>query len=61
MTGSKPDKPPEPAPPAMPIPGREEEIAKKPVTRRRGRFANILAGRMMQQRSILNLRNRLGE
>jgi len=62
MTGSAPSKPPPaPAPPAMPVPGREEEQAKKTVTRRRGRSANRLAGRMMQNRNILNLRNKLGE
>jgi len=62
MTGvSGPSKPPVPAPPAMPVPGREEELAKKKVTRRRGRSANILAGVMMQGRNILNLRNKLGE
>lgn len=52
MTGGGRKKiitPPVPDPVAMPIPGREEDIAKKKVGRGRGRFVNILAGRMMTQ------------
>lgn len=44
-------------PTPMPIPGREEEEAKKKAGRRtgKGRQTNILAGRMMVQRgNVLN-------
>ena len=55
MTGGghsrKIDTPPDPAPAAMPIPGREEEEAKKKVGRRgKGRLANMLAGQLMSKR-----------
>ena len=61
MTGSRPNiqVPIEPDPTPMPIPGREIDEAKKKVRKRagRGRQQNILAGRMMAQRSnILNTR-----
>ncbi len=50
----------EPDPTPMPIPGREIDEAQKKVRRRAGRGGrqqNILAGRMMAQRSnILNTR-----
>ena len=63
MTGGghsrKIDPPPAPAPAAMPIPGREEEEAKKKVRKRSGRMANILAGRMMTERSG-NMKDILG-
>ncbi len=38
------------APAALPIAGREEDIAKKKIGRGEGRFANILAGQLMTQR-----------
>ncbi len=47
--GGKSKAPPAVAPAALPIPGREEDIAKKKVKRGRGRFANILAGKLMTQ------------
>ena len=54
--GGKPkiQTPPEPAPTATPVPGREEEEAKKAVrTRRSGREGNILAGRLNSSQNIL--------
>ena len=57
--GGKTRPPPDPAPAALPIPGREEDIAKKKVKRGAGRFANILAGRLMTQQSG-GLQNLLG-
>ncbi len=63
MTGRRPksiDLPPDPAPSAQPILGREEEEAKKKVRRRAkgtGREGQILAGRLTSQRgTILNTR-----
>lgn len=60
--GRKIDVPPEPAPTATPIPGREEEEAKKKIRARRGgRDSTILAGRLNSQRNGNNILNtRLG-
>ncbi len=57
--GSRPKAPPAVAPAALPIPGREEDLAKKKVKRGTGRFANILAGRLMTQQGG-GLQNLLG-
>jgi hypothetical protein len=64
MTSSKKrpkiEVPDEPSPIAQPIPGREEEEAKKKARKRRGgREANILAGRLTSQRNDI-LKTRLG-
>lgn len=61
MTSSKrPKTPADPSPAAMPIPGREEEEARKKVGRRKGgRAQNILAGRLTSQRNDI-LKTRLG-
>ena len=54
------DTPPDPAPAAMPIPGREEEEAKKKVGRRgKGRLANMLAGQLMSKQGG-SMKNLLG-
>ena len=41
----------EPSPVATAMPGREVDEAKKKVRKRSGRMANILAGRMMTERT----------
>lgn len=62
--GKKIDTPPDPDPTAQPIPGREEDEAKKKVRRRArqgGRGSTILAGRLNAQRNGNNILNtRLG-
>ncbi len=66
MSGSphKVDVPPDPAPTAQPIPGREEDEAKKKVRRRAkggGRQSTILAGRLNAERNNTDILNtRLG-
>jgi hypothetical protein len=67
MTSRKSPKiqtPEDPAPTAQPIPGREEEEAKKKVRRRAGRGgrqSTILAGKLNAQRNGNNILNtRLG-
>ena len=53
---------PDPAPLATPIPGREEDEAKKKVRARRGGRANtILAGGMMAGRNQSVLKTRTGD
>jgi hypothetical protein len=64
MTGSRKVKkippPPPPVPTPQPILGREEDEARKKVRKkRRGREANILAGRLTSQRNDI-LKVRLG-
>ena len=62
MTGGGPPKriePEEPSPPPTPILGEETDSAKKKV-RRKGRSANILAGRMMGERKQI-LKTHVGE
>lgn len=50
------DRPPDPDPIAQPIPGREEEQAKKKVRRRvGGRQSTIFAGRLNAQRNGNNI------
>ncbi len=45
--GSRPKAPAEPAPTAQPVPGREEDEAKKKVrSKRGGRASTIFAGRL---------------
>ena len=63
MTGSRRPKiqtPDDPAPVAQPIPGREEEEAKKKVRKRGGRAATIFAGRLNQRNANTILNTRLG-
>jgi hypothetical protein len=66
MSGSRPkiDTPKDPDPAATPIPGREEDEAKKKVRRRArgsGREGQILAGRLTSQSGGNNILNtRLG-
>ncbi len=64
MTGSRRPKIKTPdvlAPTAQPIPGREEEEAKKKVRKRGGRAANIFAGRLnARQNANTILNTRLG-
>ncbi len=68
MTGSKRPKittPPEPDPTATPIPGREEDEARKKVrlrARQGGRQSTIFAGRLNSQRGTSNtiLKTKLG-
>jgi len=64
MTGGRPkiQTPADPAASPQPIPGREEEEAKKKVrqrARRGGRESTILAGRMTAQRNNI-LKTELG-
>ncbi len=65
MTGGKRpeiETPEDPDPSPQPIPGREEDEAKRKVrkrAKRTGRESQILAGRMMSQRSDI-LKTRLG-
>lgn len=65
MTGGGSQKrivPIEPDPSPTPVMTEEVAGAKKKVRKKkRGRKENILAGRMMQSRQILNTRLRLGE
>jgi len=57
----KPDIPPEPAPTATPVMGREQEEAKKKVKQRQGgRASTIFAGRLNEQRNNTILNTRLG-
>lgn len=62
MTGSRPKikTPPVPAPTAQPIPGREEEEAKKKVRKRGGRASTIFAGRLNARNANTILNTRLG-
>lgn len=62
MAGGKPKiKTPEVlAPTAQPVPGREEDEAKKKVKRRGGRAATIFAGRLNARSANTILNTRLG-
>ena len=63
MTGSRRPKiqtPDDPDPVAQPIPGREEEEAKKKVRKRGGRAATIFAGRLNARNTNTILNTRLG-
>ena len=66
MSGSRPkiDTPKDPPPTATPIPGREEDEAKKKARQRArggGRQSTIIAGRLNAQRNGNNILNtRLG-
>ena len=59
-TPRAPAPPPAPSPAATPMPGSEEELAKKVVRKRTGRESTILAGRMMQENNPYEYKTILG-
>ena len=63
-SGGSPDAPPPVAPTATPVPGREEDEAKRKVlsrAKRHGRESTILAGRLNSEQKNTNILNtRLG-